>query len=233
MAEQDAMDESGAEAEEAGAEPVVGDEDEGAEGEAGDAEGELGVDAGAEGDAEAGVEGEGAGDGEAGEEVMEEETEGDAPVEDAGVAGEGSEVAAGSVKGSVRASPVGSGRASPRGDAVVEKLGSQVPAAGLGALSGGQDEDGNNLPRGGGEEGGLPEHAPNSTAKLKKQAKAIQVSMLQHRHCYYSYRSLGEVTPDVLTVLHTLPDQACLRKQLRHSTVEFGRGWACCSGCCV
>jgi hypothetical protein len=51
-------------------------------------------------------------------------------------------------------------------------LGANQPAQGLGAmaLQGGQRSDGESLPRGGGEEGGLPSGLPHATQSLKKQA---------------------------------------------------------------
>ncbi len=62
-------------------------------------------------------------------------------------------------------------KSTPRRESgTVEQLGTQVPAAGLGASEGGKDADGHNLPRGGGEEGGAPDYAPNSRSKVKKAA---------------------------------------------------------------
>jgi hypothetical protein len=51
-------------------------------------------------------------------------------------------------------------------------LGANQPSQGLGAmaLQGGQRSDGESLPRGGGEEGGLPSGLPHATHSLKKQA---------------------------------------------------------------
>ncbi len=68
------------------------------------------------------------------------------------------------------------------GSGTVEQLGSHVPAAGLGAMSGGQDAEGNNLPRGGGEEGGARNYAPQSSDRLRQQANAVKVHTHTHTH---------------------------------------------------
>lgn len=50
-----------------------------------------------------------------------------------------------------------------------------IPAGGLGVSSGAPGADGENRPRGGGEEGGAPGHerAPQSRVSLKRQASEM------------------------------------------------------------